>query len=129
MVLTRSAPAHLWLQFVPGARSRCRVALEQNRGATAAIRYFGKRAQKMKSKLRSVWSLWTKPVMAGLSNWTSELHHLFGWVLSVETARQHYPQTALYTDDAGARLLVDQVGLQFDYVSTALNALDAHDPN
>jgi hypothetical protein len=44
------------------------------------------------------------------------------------TARRHYRTTSLCTDSAGARLLVDGIGLQFDHVSTSLDALHAHDP-
>lgn len=79
--------------------------------------------------MRAVWSFWTKPLKRGWSNWTSEFHHLLGWVLSVETARKHYPQTALVTDDAGAEMLIEGIGLQFDHVSTILNDLNSHDPD
>jgi hypothetical protein len=98
-------------------------------GATKAGTAGTKKVLEMTNQLRAVWSLWTKPLTAGLSNWASELHHLYGWILSVETATKHYPHTALYTDDTGARLLVDELGLRFEHVSTALNALDSHDPN
>jgi len=79
---------------------------------------------------RAVWSYWPKPYHGkhGLV-WRSEKHHLLAWVLSVETARQHYRETALYTDDEGAHLLVDGLGLEFDHVSTALNALNGSDPD
>jgi hypothetical protein len=79
--------------------------------------------------MRAVWSFWSKPFAAlRHSAWLSEKHHLLAWVLSTMTARLHYPATALYTDDAGARLLIDGIGLEFDHVSTALNALNAQDP-
>ncbi|MDD5036498.1 MAG: hypothetical protein PHE55_17275 [Methylococcaceae bacterium] len=78
--------------------------------------------------MRAVWSLWTKPFKHGRCYWASEFHHLLGWVLSVETARKHYPETMLVTDDAGAEMLVEGIGLQFDHVSTALNELNFHDP-
>lgn len=75
-----------------------------------------------------VWSFWTKPFAAYYHKmWLSEQHHLLSWVLSVETAKKHYPRTSLVTDDAGARLLVDELGLEFDCVSTELNALDNRD--
>jgi len=61
--------------------------------------------------------------------WPGEKHHLCSWVLSVETAREHYPDTWLVTDDDGARMLVDGIGLQFAHVSTDLNVLSKHDPN
>lgn len=74
--------------------------------------------------MRAVWSFWSKPYNSFHSNcWASEAHHLFSWILSVETARHHYPNTALYTDDQGAALLVDVLGLNFRQVSTELNAL------
>ena|ERR1035437_10813147 len=79
--------------------------------------------------MRSVWSFWTKlwRERTGTS-WPSEQHHLLAWILSFETARKHYPKTSLVTDDAGARMLVDGLGLGFDDVSTELNALADHDP-
>jgi hypothetical protein len=79
---------------------------------------------------RAVWSFWTKPYNARQHEaWPSEKHHLLSWVLSTMTARKHYATTALCTDDAGARLLVDGIGLEFDHISTALNLLDAQDPD
>ncbi len=80
--------------------------------------------------MKAVWSFWSKPFEAHRrSMWPSERHHLFAWALSVETARQHYPDTWLITDDAGARMLVDGLGLPFTRVSTELNALAHHDPD
>ena len=79
--------------------------------------------------MRAVWSFWSRPYQGHYgSNWTSDRHHLLAWVLSVETARQHYPDTWLVTDDEGARLLVDGLGLRFNQVSTDLNRLSACDP-
>src|SRR5262249_39430480 len=80
--------------------------------------------------MKAVWSFWSKPFEAHRRHsWPSQRHHLFAWVLSVETAKQHYPETCLVTDDAGARLLVDDIGLRFAHVSTELNALAGHDPD
>jgi len=79
--------------------------------------------------MRSVWSFWSKPLRAGYAwNWPSEKYHLLAWVLSVETARKHYPTTSLVTDDSGAKMLLDGLGLKFDRVSTELNALADRDP-
>ena len=79
--------------------------------------------------MNAVWSFWTKPYFAERrSTWHREWHHWLAWGLSVYAARQHYPQTRLVTDDAGARLLVDQLQLPFEHVSTSLNALKSHDP-
>jgi len=48
--------------------------------------------------------------------------------LSFGSISKHYPQTALFTDDDGARLLIDQLKLPFVEVSTELNKLAHHDP-
>ncbi|MBD2120919.1 DUF6734 family protein [Trichocoleus sp. FACHB-262] len=79
---------------------------------------------------RSVWSFWTKPFRSHRQTiWFSEKHHLLAWILSLETARKHYPETALVTDNAGAKMLIDGLGLEFDAVTTELNALQAQDPD
>lgn len=79
--------------------------------------------------MRAVWSFWSKPYAASRhGTWLSEKHHLLSWALSLQTASRHYRPTVLYTDDAGARLLVDRAGLEFDQVVTSLNALSRHDP-
>ena len=78
--------------------------------------------------MKSVWSFWSKPFQAHRNgSWASEKHHLLAWILSVETARQHYPRTGLFTDDAGVKLLVDGLGLEFAEISTALNELAGAD--
>jgi hypothetical protein len=72
--------------------------------------------------MRAVWSFWSRPHHADCHRiWASERHHLLAWILSVETARQHYPDTILYTDAEGARLLVDTLQLPFRQVSTMLD--------
>jgi hypothetical protein len=79
--------------------------------------------------MRAVWSFWSKPYRTGQHHhWLSELHHTLAWSLSVQEASKHYPDTWLYTDDDGARLLVDDLGLPFVHVCTDLNALVDHDP-
>lgn len=80
-------------------------------------------------RLRAVWSFWSKPFDAHHHQvWASVQHHLFAWVLSTKTAMRHYRPAVLYTDDAGARMLLDGIGLEFDEVYTELNALHGHDP-
>jgi hypothetical protein len=77
---------------------------------------------------RAVWSFWSRPFQAHHHQmWVSQKHHLLAWILSVQTARQHYPETSLITDDAGAAMLVDGLGLPFDHVSTGLQDLHTAD--
>lgn len=79
--------------------------------------------------MRAVWSFWTKPFEARHgSTWASPKHHLLAWILSLATARRHFSSTALFTDDEGARMLVDGLGLEFDHLSTELNGLHDQDP-
>jgi hypothetical protein len=83
--------------------------------------------------MRAVWSFWSKPFasqrrMVWGDGVIGERRHKLAWVLSVMLARQHYPNTELVTDDAGARLLVDELGLPFSHVSTALNDLAQANP-
>ena len=79
--------------------------------------------------MRAVWSFWTKPWRARRSwNWPEEKYHWFAWVLSLESARRHYPDTMLVTDSEGARILIDGLGLKFGRISTGLDVLADHDP-
>jgi hypothetical protein len=80
--------------------------------------------------MRAVWSFWSVPHATPYLRrpWQSEFHHALSWSLSVQEARKHYPDTWLYTDDEGARFLVDQLQLPFQHVSTELNALKKEDP-
>lgn len=74
--------------------------------------------------MRAVWSFWSKPYAASTGlRWQGERFHLFAWVLSLMQARKFYPQTMLVTDTPGKALLVDRLGLPFERVSTALDAL------
>jgi hypothetical protein len=61
--------------------------------------------------------------------WGTEKHFLLSWILSFETARAHYPHTVLHTDDEGARILCDSLGLPFIEVTTCLNELHDQDPD
>ena len=85
---------------------------------------FVRSPQRGLASMHAVWSLWTKPLGRYGSVWPSLVHYLFSWVLSVELARQHFSKTLLVTDDAGASLLLDGIGLQFDQVSLELNSLN-----
>ncbi len=80
--------------------------------------------------VRAVWSFWAEPFRRGEgSGWLTPYHAYLSWVLSVECARQYYPDTALITDNAGAELLVDRLGLRFTHVSLELNQLRGRDPD
>jgi len=79
--------------------------------------------------MRAVWSFWSKPMKTNNSwAWLTQKHHLLSWILSVKTAHQHFQELSLVTDDEGAKMIVDGIGLEFDYLSLDLNSLDEHDP-
>ena len=79
--------------------------------------------------MRGVWSFWSRPhFLSSRTAWASEFHHLLSWVLSVDKACEHYSPSALYTDSAGAGLLVDRIGLCFDELHVVFDRLEAYDP-
>jgi len=79
--------------------------------------------------MNAVWSFWSKPYLdARKSMWCSERQHLLSWILSLQLARKFFGKTVLFTDDYGARMLVDGLQLEFDVVSTSLDSLSDHDP-
>jgi len=78
--------------------------------------------------MNAVWSFWSKPYLeARKSIWCSERQHWLSWILSLQQARKFFGRTVLFTDDYGARMLVDGLQLEFDVVSTALNSLNDYD--
>ncbi|MGO9236994.1 MAG: DUF6734 family protein [Methylocella sp.] len=79
--------------------------------------------------MRAVWSFWSKPFRAYKGRiWRDPLHHVLAWGLSLGLACKHYPESVLVTDTAGKSLLVDQLSLRFDHVSTELDRLRDADP-
>lgn len=78
--------------------------------------------------MRAVWSFWSTPFVTHYRHtWARPVDHLLSWVASVKTASRHYPETMLVTDTPGRRLLVDQLGLPFAFVSTELDRLPDRD--
>lgn len=74
--------------------------------------------------MRAVWSFWSAPYLGYYHRlWFSERHHLLSWILSVRSAGRYYPDTWLFTDSDGARMLVDGLGLQFRHVDLRLEKL------
>jgi hypothetical protein len=74
--------------------------------------------------MRAVWSFWSKPFEGYMGRtWREPLHHCLAWGLSLRLARRHASETMLVTDQAGAALLVDQLGLSFTEVRTDLDRI------
>src|ERR1700730_8204794 len=68
-------------------------------------------------RMHAFWSFWSKPFYAFKGRiWREPVHHLLAWGLSLRLARKHYPETHLVTDEAGAELLVERLGLSFTHV-------------
>jgi hypothetical protein len=71
-----------------------------------------------------VWSFWSHPFHNGMGcQWHSLKYHWLSWMLSVNLLRRPGNTLTLVTDDYGARVLQDQLGLGFDVVDVALNDL------
>jgi hypothetical protein len=80
--------------------------------------------------MRALWSFWSEPLLTSRKEaWLAPKYHLFAWVLSVELARQHFDELVLYSDNAGADLLVEQLRLPFTEVSRDLNQLQGTCPD
>jgi hypothetical protein len=80
--------------------------------------------------MRAVWTYWSKPYIEHRSwTWLSNLRHHSLGVLSAEGVRQYCDSGELVTDNAGAEMLVEGVGLELAKVSTALDNLSAVDPS
>ncbi len=78
--------------------------------------------------MKAVWTHWTTAFAARPSGgWPTTAHYLLSLVLSLRTARPHHELTCLSTDTAGANLLIDQIGLEYDQVSTRLDHLAHYD--
>ncbi len=79
--------------------------------------------------MQAVWSFWSKPFHAFKGRiWREPQHHLLAWGLSLRLARPHFERTVLVTDTPGKAMLVDELGLEFDDVSTELDQLRHADP-
>jgi hypothetical protein len=75
--------------------------------------------------LSAVWSFWTPPFeKRHRERWLDEQFHLLSWALSFHCAAAHFSDRRLVTDSAGARLLVDKLGLPFTSVSISLDRID-----
>lgn len=70
----------------------------------------------------AAWTFWSKPADS-FKVWAGDKYHYLSWILSVETARKHFKQTNLFTDEKGARILVDGIGLEFTKVTTDYHQL------
>jgi len=79
--------------------------------------------------MRAVFSFWSKPFMAYKGRiWSTPLHHLLSWGLSVRLAKRHFDEVVLITDRRGKALLVDRLGLEFSHVYENLEDYDDVDP-
>ena len=79
--------------------------------------------------MTAVWSFWSKPlrsftIRVGRPKGTTCL----SWVLSLKTAQRHFDETVLVADSDAVAMLVDGLGLEFDVVLLALDALGDVDP-
>ncbi|MFA0961132.1 DUF6734 family protein [Roseivirga sp. BDSF3-8] len=82
-----------------------------------------------------IQSFWTKPFFQNKAEsaehrlkggWPSEKYNYLSWAFSCLQLKKFYNQVELYTDDYGKYLLIDQLQLPYDKVSTRLNDLDEY---
>lgn len=87
--------------------------------------------------MKIVQSFWSKPALAQpLTNqmlsragggWRSPKHHYLAWVLSCMQLSTYYDAVELVTDEAGKRLLIDELQLPYTSVRVELDALNPYD--
>ncbi|MEL6538846.1 MAG: DUF6734 family protein [Bacteroidota bacterium] len=93
----------------------------------------------MKSRnLKIVHSYWTKPNLKdGDTNtwdrkaggWVDKKFNYMSWALSCLQFREYYDQVELVTDQAGAALLIDKLGLPYTRVQVILDELNDYHPD
>lgn len=83
--------------------------------------------------MRIVQSHWSKPSIEKFqdprlctSGWPEARYHWYCCALSVLIAKNSYGNVHLTTDTEGAKILVEQMGLPYDSVSTSLDGLNVH---
>ncbi|TGE23986.1 hypothetical protein E5K00_01865 [Hymenobacter aquaticus] len=81
--------------------------------------------------MKIVQSLWSAPAKGAAieesrvrGGWLSEKYHHYSMALSCSLLRRWYPQVELVTDEAGAKLLIDQLQLPYTHVNVCLDRLN-----
>ena len=77
--------------------------------------------------MKAVFSFWSKPYNRSLhkscAGFPSEHYFKTAFELAILTAREHFDVIELVTDTEGGELLIDKLGLEFDCVDYALEAI------
>ncbi|MEM9109157.1 MAG: DUF6734 family protein [Planctomycetota bacterium] len=79
--------------------------------------------------MKIVQSFWSRPMSVMhpfTGGWPEAKYYWYAWILSANQAKATHDRVELVTDRDGAKLLVDDLGLPFDRVDTALDEADAH---
>ncbi|QXV63900.1 hypothetical protein INP83_12375 [Mucilaginibacter sp. 21P] len=88
--------------------------------------------------MKIVQSFWSKPqAVALLNGWESRLHggwyddkyHHMSWALSCLQLRRFYKDVELVTDEAGKKLLIDQLNLPYTKVTVVLDNINDYHPD
>jgi hypothetical protein len=82
-----------------------------------------------------VQSFWTKPFLHSIEkkkakggSWLNNEMFLISNCLSVLKLKEFYSNVELVTDDLGAKILIDDLGLPYDKVNTSLNEINNYRP-
>ena len=87
--------------------------------------------------MRIVQSFWSLPAQQNnrqdqsgryAGGWISERFHAMSWALSCLTFKRHYKEIELYTDQDGARWLIDKLALPYTNVVPILDEINHYDP-
>lgn len=80
--------------------------------------------------MKPIMSFWSVPKKLGIENkWLNDESWYLSWILSVLSITKSYTRPILYTDDAGADLLVGKMGLEFAEINLNLNDVKNVNPH
>lgn len=76
--------------------------------------------------MKLVQSFWSKPFTdnSRFDEWRNKLYMFGCWSLSSLVNKPHFTSNELITDDYGADLFINKLGLEFDNVDLSLNEID-----
>ncbi|MFC4636044.1 DUF6734 family protein [Dokdonia ponticola] len=77
--------------------------------------------------MKIIQSFWTGKINHISENnfgWVSPKYNLISWVLSANQLKKYYENVELYTDELGARILIDTLKLPYSKVHIVLNTID-----
>ena len=78
--------------------------------------------------VQSFWSCHQTNLLEFSAGWISPEFNFMSWALSCLQLKQFYPEVTLYTDNTGAKMLIDVLQLPYDKLICDLDTLNSYHP-